>query len=475
MRLYNTLTRKKEEFVPIKAKEVRMYSCGPTVYSFAHIGNFRTYIFTDLLRRALKYNGYKIKGVMNITDVGHLLSDGDTGEDKLQKSAREQNKSPYEIAEFYTKAFFTDMKKLNIENPELLLKATEHINEMIKDVETLLKKGFAYKISDGIYFDISKFGDYGKLSGIDIEAQEAGARVEVNPEKHNPADFALWKRADKEHIMQWESPWGMGYPGWHIECSTMSMKYLGRHFDIHTGGVDHIPIHHENEIAQNQALTGKKSVNFWIHSEFLLVDNGKMSKSLKNNYTVSDLEARGYGALDYRYFCLNAHYRKKLNFTFEGLDGAKTALKRLKKSLSEHKASDDTTPREILDKYEAEFDEAVNDDLNIPLALGILFKLLKEKKSRGIYEFAIKTDEIFGLGLKEENPTQSDLAPSNPQAGAPAAVSAPEEIIALAKARTEAKAAKNYTLADSIRTQIESKGYKLIDSKDGYTIEPMQK
>jgi cysteinyl-tRNA synthetase len=270
--------------------------------------------------------------------------------------------------------------------------------------------------------------------------------------------------------MQWESPWGMGYPGWHIECSTMSMKYLGRHFDIHTGGVDHIPIHHENEIAQNEALTGKKTVNFWIHSEFLLVDNGKMSKSLKNNYTVSDLEARGYGALDYRYFCLNAHYRKKLNFTFEGLDGAKTALKRLKKSLSEHKASSDAAPREMLDKYKAEFEEAINDDLNIPLALGVLFKLLKEKKSRDIYEFALEADEIFGLSLKEEStPSALDASASKHDNAAP------DEITALAKARAEAKAAKNYPLADSIRERIEAKGYRLIDSKEGYAIEPIKK
>jgi cysteinyl-tRNA synthetase len=418
----------------------------------------------DLLRRVLKYDGYKINGVMNITDVGHLLSDGDTGEDKMQKSAKEQNKSPYEIADFYSAAFFEDMKKLNIDLPERIVKATEHIQEMIDYVKTLQEKGYAYEISDGIYFDIEKFGGYGKLSGANLGEQIAGARVEVNDEKHNPADFALWKKAEKEHIMQWDSPWGSGYPGWHIECSAMSIKYLGRHFDIHTGGVDHIPIHHENEIAQNEALTGDKSVNYWIHSEFLLVDGGKMSKSLKNNYTVKQLEERGYTALEYRFFCLNAHYRKKLNFTFEGMDGAKTALIRLNNTLALHKASAVRTPLEITAAYKKEFDEAVNDDLNIPLALGVLFKMLKEKKSEDVYKAALDMDRILGLRL------DASAATADKGEAAEAEDNIPDEIKLIAEKRKAAKADKNYALADTLRKEAEEKGYKIIDTKDGVEI-----
>ena len=315
LRIYNTLTRQKEDFVPIHEGKAYMYSCGPTVYNYAHIGNLRTYIFMDLFRRTLKYDGYKLKGVMNITDVGHLLSDGDTGEDKMQKASREQKKTPWEIAAYYTDVFFTDLKKLNIGKPEIIAKATDHIQEMIDYVQKLVDKGYGYEIDDGIYFDIGKFPGYGKLSRLSLEDQQAGARVEVNSQKRHPADFALWKKAEPEHIMQWQSPWGMGYPGWHIECSAMSLKYLGMPFDIHTGGVDHIPVHHENEIAQNEALTGKKSVNYWVHGEFMLVNNGKMSKSLGNTYRISDLEERGYNALDFRYFCLNTHYRKKFSYT----------------------------------------------------------------------------------------------------------------------------------------------------------------
>ena len=328
LKIYNTLTRNKEDFKPIREGKVSMYSCGPTVYNYAHIGNLRTYIFMDIFRRVLRYDGYKIKGVMNITDVGHLMSDADDGEDKMAKASREQKKTPLEIAQFYTSVFFEDLSKLNIGRPEVIAKATEHIQDMISYVSQLVDKGYAYEIDDGIYFDISKFEGYGKLSRLNLEEQQAGARVEVNSQKRHPADFALWKKAEPGHIMQWDSPWGRGYPGWHIECSAMSRKYLGMPFDVHTGGVDHIPVHHENEIAQNEALTGKQSVNYWVHGEFMLVDNGKMSKSLGNTYRISDLEDRGYRALDFRYFCLNTHYRKKLNFTFEGLDAAKSAYAR---------------------------------------------------------------------------------------------------------------------------------------------------
>jgi len=281
MKLFNTLSRRKEEFTPIVPGHASMYCCGPTVYDFAHIGNMRTYLFMDWLRRSLRFTGITPYTVMNITDVGHLMSDADEGEDKIEESARIKQRSPYEIADEYTAAFFTDMVALNIMLPEQTPKATDHIIEMIEFVRILVEKGYAYEISDGIYFDVSKFQSYGKLSRLDLEEQQAGARVEVNEEKHHPADFALWKKAPPEHIMKWDSPWGVGYPGWHIECSAMSRKYLGDIFDIHTGGADHIPIHHENEIAQSEALLGHQAVNLWMHGEFLLVDNGRMGKSLK--------------------------------------------------------------------------------------------------------------------------------------------------------------------------------------------------
>lgn len=453
LKLYNTLSRKKEEFKPITSNEVTMYSCGPTVYNYAHIGNLRTYVFMDLIRRVLKYNGYKIKGVLNITDVGHLLSDADVGEDKMVKASREQKKQPLEIAEEISKVFFDDLAKLNIEKPEIIAKATDHINEMITYVKELEEGGFGYETSDGIYFDIEKFPQYGKLSRINLEDQKAGARVDINSEKRHPADFALWKKAEPNHIMQWASPWGQGYPGWHIECSAMSQKYLGKVFDIHSGGVDHIPIHHENEIAQNEALTGEKAVNYWLHGEFMLVNNGKMSKSLGNVYTIKDLEEKGYSALDFRFFCLNAQYRKKLNFTFSGLEAAKVSRERLIASLLQHKAASNTLNAEKLTEYKIKFEKAINDDLNIPLALGILFTLLKEEKCNNIYNLAIEMDKVFGLSLdsmevpKEKN---QDI---------------PQAVIDLAKQRLEAKNAKNYALADELRAKIIELGYNVADTK----------
>ena len=455
LKVYNTLTRRKEEFVPLNDKVVTMYSCGPTVYSYAHIGNMRAYLFMDSVRRTLKYNGYKLKGVMNITDVGHLLSDGDDGEDKMEKASREQQKSVYEIAAIYTDAFMKDLAKLNIGKPEIIAKATDHINDMIKYVEALVEKGYGYETSDGIYFDISKFREYGKLSGLDLEGQRAGARVDVNDEKRNPADFALWKKAPKEHIMQWESPWGMGYPGWHIECSAMSRKYLGDTFDIHTGGVDHIPVHHENEIAQSEALVGHKTVDYWMHVEFMQVDGGKMSKRLKNTYTVSELEQKGYSAMAFRYFCLNTHYRKKLNFTFEGMDAAKTAYNRLLAAVHSHKGGK-SFDEEAVKKYDELFTEAINDDINIPLGLGVLWNMLKEKPSQAIYDLAMKFDKVLGLALDTES--------------APEKVEAPEEVIKLAELRLKARKDKDWAQSDVLREQISKLGYQIIDKKDGYDI-----
>ena len=331
---------------------------------------------------------------------------------------------------------------------------------MIEYVKALVDKGYGYETSDGIYFDISKFKEYGKLSRLNLDEQIAGARVEVNSEKRHPADFALWKKAEPEHIMQWESPWGMGYPGWHIECSTMSKKYLGDVFDIHTGGVDHIPVHHENEIAQSEALEDKKTVDYWMHGEFMLVNNGKMSKSLGNTYRISQLEEMGYTALDFRYFCLNAHYRKKLNFTFDGLDAAKKSYERLLGVLYQHKTSPNSTDEEKLARYKKEFEDAINDDLNIPMALGVLWKMVREEKSKDIYKLALDMDKVFGLSLDKAKAVESDETESD----------IPDEVTALVNERAEAKKAKNYALADEIRAKISALGYAVTDTKDGVKI-----
>jgi len=458
MKFYNTLTRQRDEFTPLEGNTVRIYSCGPTVYSYAHIGNMRTYVFMDLLRRALKYNGYELKHVMNITDVGHLVSDGDDGEDKMAKTAREQKKTPWEIAEYYTSVFMKDIDALNITRPEIIAKATEHIGEMIDFVQGLDKNGYAYETSDGIYYDISKFDRYGMLSGNKLDEQKAGARVELNSEKRHPADFALWKKAPKEHIMQWESPWGMGYPGWHIECSAMGLKYLGKYFDIHTGGVDHIPIHHENEIAQSCGLLGNEAAKFWIHGEFMLVDGGKMSKSLGNTYTISQLSEKGYDPLDFRYFCLNAHYRQKLNFTFEGMDSAKKSLTKLRAAVARHKGEKGSV--QPVAAFMAEFEEAINDDLNIPKALGVVWSMARcDDRSQAMYDAIMKCDSVLALDLDREIKEEDTAADVDSELAAYV-----EEQIAL---RAEAKKAKNYAEADRIRAELAAKGITLTDTPQG--------
>ena len=455
IKLYNTLTRSKKEFQPIDENIVSMYSCGPTVYQYAHMGNLRTYVFMDLLRRALKYNGYNLKHVMNITDVGHLTDDADDGEDKMAKSSREQKKTPWEIAEFFTDIFLRDIDKLNISRPEIISKVTDIMPEMINFVVGLVDAGYAYETSDGIYFDVQKFEGYGKLSRNNIDDLRAGARIEVNDEKRHPSDFALWKKAPKEHIMQWESPWGMGYPGWHIECSAMALKFLGERFDIHTGGVDHIPIHHENEIAQSECLLGHPAVNYWLHSEFLLVDGGKMSKSLGNTYTLDQLSGMGYDPDVFRYFCLNAHYRQKLNFTFEGMEGAKTSLKNLRAAFAKHKDADGDVSADIIERFKADFDDAVNDDLNIPKALGIVWTIAKyDVKSGELYDLIMKCDDILGLDLSK--PIEEESAGS-----------LDDEITAMIEARAEAKKAKNFAEADRVRNELAERGIQLIDTPEG--------
>lgn len=454
---YNTLTRKKEEFTPIAPPTVSMYSCGPTVYGYAHIGNLRTYVFMDELRRTLKFAGYTTKSVMNITDVGHLVSDGDDGEDKMQSAAKKQNKTPKEIADFYSAAFFKDLERLNVLLPETVTKATDNITEMIEFVKRLVELGYGYETDDGIYFDISKFGEYGKLSRCNLDDALAGARVAVNTQKRHPADFALWKKAEKNHIMQWQSPWGMGYPGWHIECSAMSKKFLGERFDIHTGGVDAIPIHHENEIAQSEALEGHKVVNVWMHGEFMLVDGGKMSKSLGNVYTVDDLIAKGYPPLAFRYFCMNTHYRNKLNFTFEGMDSAKTAYERLRGAISSYAAAphaDEKTLTEIRDRRKKILD-AVYDDLNFPLAVGELWALSKLAYAE-TYDTVKELDAIFGLKLHMPLEKPAD--------------DIPDDVKAIADERFAARKNKDWAKSDALRDKLDSLGYTVLDGKDGYQL-----
>ena len=460
--LYNTLTRKKEEFTPLQGNEVRIYSCGPTVYSFAHIGNFRAYIFMDTLRRVLRYNGYDLKHVMNITDVGHLESDADEGEDKMEKAARKENKDPYEIAKFYSDIFFEDMGKLNIERPEIIAKATEHIQDMLEFVKVLIANGYAYETSSAIYFDVSKLDKYPVLSNRNLDEQIAGARVDVDPEKRNPYDFAVWIKAPENHIMKWDSPWGLSYPGWHLECSAMSRKYLGDYFDIHTGGVDHIPTHHENEIAQSKGYSGHIPAKRWMHVEFLQVDGGKMSKSLGNIYTISELQGKGIEPLAYRLFNFSAHYRTKLNFTFDTVLSTQKALNRLRENYLSHLNGNDVVEESEINDYKNRFIEAINDDLNMPLATGIMWEVARNnKKSKQFADLLLEFDKIFGL----------DLVNSEKYLAEQANIELPEDIIELVEKRKIAREEKDWAESDRIRDILKEKGYQVKDSKDGMTIE----
>jgi len=457
MKLFNTLTRKKDEFKPLEGNTVRLYSCGPTVYNYAHIGNLRAYLFMDLLRRGLKYNGYELKHVMNITDVGHLVSDADTGEDKMAKAAREQNKDPYEIAAFYTKEFLADFERLNIGKPEIIAKATEHIAEMEQYVKEIVENGYGYETSNGVYFDISKLDRYGLLSNTNTEEQMAGARIEVDTEKRNPLDFALWIKAPENHIMKWDSQWGKSYPGWHIECSAMGRKYLGDVFDIHTGGEDHIPIHHENEIAQAKGATGKIPAKFWMHVAFLTVDGGKMSKSLGNCYRIVELQEKGFEPLAYRYFCLNSHYKSKLNFTFDALKGAQTSLNRLREGIKQHALGNDSVEKEELLQYQEQFKEAISDDLNSPKALAILWEVIrKEKKSKDYLELILDFDKVLGLDLDIEKIKKLEESKED---------NLSDEVKALIEQRNQARAEKNWAEADRIRDLLTQMGVQLNDKK----------
>lgn len=462
LKLYNTLTRQKTEFKPLEGKEVKIYTCGPTVYSFAHIGNFRAYVFMDTLRRVLQYNGYTLKHVMNITDVGHLESDADEGEDKMEKAARKENKNPYEIAAFYTDIFFRDMGRLNIEKPEIIAKATEHIEEMLEFVKKLIENGYAYETSKGIYFDISKLDKYPILSNRKLDDQIAGARVDVDTEKRNPYDFALWIKAPENHIMKWKSPWGLSYPGWHIECSAMGRKYLGDEFDIHTGGVDHIPTHHENEIAQSKGCTGKVPAKRWMHVEFLQVDGGKMSKSLGNTYTLDQLQEKGIEPLAYKLFCYTAHYRTKLNFTFAGAEASEKSLNRLRQSYLKHEESNNEVEDKIIEEYLNRFVEAINDDLNMPLAMGIVWEVARNDiKSNKFAKLLLEFDKVLGLDLVN---SKEYLEKEEKQ-------EIPEEIQKLLEERKTARENKNWAESDRIRDLIKEKGYTVKDTKEGQIIE----
>ena len=461
---YNTLTRKKEEFHSIDENRVRMYSCGPTVYSYAHIGNFRTYIFMDTLRRVLKYNGYELKHVMNITDVGHLESDADEGEDKMEKAARKEKKDPYEIANFYTEIFLKDMGKLNIDKPEIITKATENISQMIDYVKEIIKNGYAYETSKGIYFDISKLDKYPVLSNRKLDDQIAGARVDVDPEKKNPYDFALWIKAPENHIMKWESPWGLSYPGWHLECSTMGRRFLGEEFDIHTGGVDHIPTHHENEIAQSKGATGKIPAHVWMHCEYLQVDGGKMSKSLGNTYTISQLQEKGISPLAFKLFCFTAHYRNKLNFTFEGAYGAQKALERLYDSYIKNANGVDDVDENTIKEYDERFLAYINDDMNMPGAMSVVWDIARNtKKSTKFADLLLKFDEVLGLDMKNAEKYLVKFKQNDSE-------ELPAEIKKLVEERKNARAEKNWAKSDEIRDKIISLGYSIKDTKDGIIV-----
>ena len=463
--LFNTLTRKKEKFVPINMNKVGIYSCGPTVYNYAHIGNHRANIFSDVLKRMFLYNNYEVNHVMNITDVGHLTSDADDGEDKMEKGARREGKTVWELAEFYTNAFMEDLKKLNIIIPNNMPKATDNIDAMIDIIKKLEKNGHTYEADGNVYYDVSTFKYYGKLAKLKLEDQKAGARVEHDESKKNHFDFVLWFTKSKfaKHAMQWDSPWGKGYPGWHIECSAMSMKYLGEQFDIHTGGIDHIPIHHTNEIAQSEGATGKKWVNYWLHNEFLVIDKDKMAKSGENFLTLKVLEEKKFSPLDYRYFTFTAHYRKQLSFSLEAMEAAKNAFDSLKRKIIEFKkgTGDGEKHAEIARKYKNKFLEVINDDLNIPEAMAVLWNVIKDDKLSAKEKLSIlfDFDRVFGLNLKQVEEDKFDI---------------PDDIMDLITQREQARQNKDWKKADELRTLLKKKGYEISDTPEGPDIKRCQ-
>ncbi len=460
IRFYNTLGREIQKFVPLRDDEVGMYTCGPTVYDYAHIGNMRTYVFEDILRRTLEYAGYNVRHVMNITDVGHLTGDEDDGEDKMLAGARRKGLSVWDIAEKYTEAFFTDTDRLNILRPHVACRATEHIQEMLDLIRKLEEREYVYVAEGNVFFDTGKFESYGRLALLDKQELKAGARIEVDESKKHPSDFALWfTRSKFEHqAMMWDSPWGRGYPGWHIECSAMSMKYLGEQFDIHCGGVDHIPVHHTNEIAQSEAATGKKWVNYWLHGEFLLMDKGKMAKSEGNFLTLQSLVDTGYEPQDFRYLCLGAHYRSQLNFSNDSMDGARASRRNLVERLTRiREAAEPALLGQLGGKaqeYLNDFAEYIGDDLNMPKALSVMWNMVKDESVAGAERLtaAFTMDRVFGLELERATAPESSLDPA---------------LLELIERREEARRNGDYALADSLRDQLAGKGVAVEDTASG--------
>jgi cysteinyl-tRNA synthetase len=449
LRLFDTYTRSVRDFEPLRPSEVGMYACGPTVYDYAHIGNLRTYIFEDILRRVLEFNGFRVKHVMNITDVGHLTSDADTGEDRMEKGSQRTGQSAWEIAEVYTQEFKADLQRLNIQMPDIWCRATDHIPEQIEFVQCIETKGYTYRTSDGIYFDTSKLPDYGHLARLNVEGLQAGVRVEM-AEKRNPTDFALWKFSSPagKRQMEWDSPWGVGFPGWHIECSAMAAKYLGPFFDIHCGGEDHIMVHHPNEIAQTQACHNTRLANFWMHGYFLQIDSSRMGKSMGNLLRLQTLIGRGYDPLAWRFFCLGAHYRAKLNFAWDGLDSAAISLNRLRTTAYEW-----GLPGMPDGDYIERFAQQVNDDLNMPRAVAVMWDLVKSElppsaKKATLLEF----DRVLGLRLADWQPVAEIV---------------PGEITALVEQRQQARQEKRWQAADVLREQIRAAGYEIEDTPQG--------
>ncbi len=438
---------------------VRIYTCGPTVYWFAHIGNFRAYVFADTLRRVFEYLGYEVRHVMNITDVGHLTTDDDLGEDKLEAGARREGRTPEEIARFYEQAFFADAQKLNILRPLIVCRATEHIPDMIELIRRIEANGFAYRTSVGLIFDTGRYPDYWRLGRLNLEEQRAGARVAVDPERRNPSDFALWITNQPRHLMQWDSPWGRGFPGWHIECSAMSIKYLGEEFDIHTGGIDHIPIHHTNERAQNFAATGREVVRYWMHNAFLQLGEARMGKSEGNIMTVTELERQGYEPLAFRYLCLTAHYRMPLNFTIEALQGAQNGLRGLRElGLNARTWQEAAGDSEWLERAQLEFRTAIEDDLNLPQALAVVWSLVREgnrRQDRRAWKLLLDFDRVLGLRLGETVEGEQEI---------------PADVRALAEEREQARRLRDWARADRLRAEILSRGFVIEDTKEGWRL-----
>ncbi|HEU0051000.1 MAG TPA: cysteine--tRNA ligase [Patescibacteria group bacterium] len=450
LKFWNSLHRKQELFKPLHDQRVGLYTCGPTVYHPATIGNLRSYLFEDVLKRVLIFFGYTVTHVMNITDVGHLVSDADEGEDKIEREAKKSGKDAWALARENEALFLADLKKLNIIPANILPRATEHIQEQIDLIKILEEKGYTYRTSDGIYFDTSKFPSYGRLSGQKLEEKKAGARVAQNDEKKQASDFALWKFSPKKakRQMEWESPWGVGFPGWHIECSAMSVNYLGQPFDIHCGGIDHLTVHHENEIAQSEAAFEKPLANYWMHNDFLLVDGKRMGKSEGNAYTLDEVIAKGFDPLAYRLFCLGAQYRSKLNFTWDGLEAAQHTLEKLREEA--RRLSDGVEPSET---FLSAFKSALEDDLNSPVALAVVWDLLKSDESASVKGATLSyMDTVLGLGLGE-------LVGKR--------VQAPANIVLLAKERASAREAKDWKRADALRVEIERAGWNIEDKNRG--------